>query len=52
MSVRPPEAIRLGGKITYLNEVEAAKIGEQNAKLVDRPWEIWKIQASSHAQQK
>lgn len=44
------EALRLGGKITFLNEVEAAKIGEQNDKLVDRPWEIWKNQAFSHAQ--
>jgi HCOMODA/2-hydroxy-3-carboxy-muconic semialdehyde decarboxylase len=44
------EALRLGGKITFLNEIEAAKIGEQFDKLVDRPWEIWKIQALSHAQ--
>ena len=44
------EALRLGGKITYLNEIEAAKIGEQNDKLVDRPWEIWKNQAISHSQ--
>ena len=29
------DAIHLGGKITFLNEVEAAKIGEQNDKLVD-----------------
>ena len=46
------EALRLGGKITYLNEVEAAKIGEQNDKLVDRPWEIWKNQAITHSQQR
>jgi HCOMODA/2-hydroxy-3-carboxy-muconic semialdehyde decarboxylase len=46
------DAIHLGGKITFLNEEEAAKIGEQNDKLVDRPWEIWKIEALSHAQQK
>jgi HCOMODA/2-hydroxy-3-carboxy-muconic semialdehyde decarboxylase len=44
------EALRMGGKITFLNEVEAAKIGEQNDRLVDRPWEIWKNQALSHAQ--
>jgi ribulose-5-phosphate 4-epimerase/fuculose-1-phosphate aldolase len=46
------EAIRLGGTITYLNEVEAARIGVENDEGVDRPWEIWKIQASSHAHQK
>jgi HCOMODA/2-hydroxy-3-carboxy-muconic semialdehyde decarboxylase len=46
------DAIHLGGKITFLNEDEAAKIGEQNDKLVDRPWEIWRIEALSHAQQK
>jgi HCOMODA/2-hydroxy-3-carboxy-muconic semialdehyde decarboxylase len=46
------DAIHLGGKITFLNEVEAAKIGEQNDKLVDRPWEIWRIEALSRAQQK
>jgi HCOMODA/2-hydroxy-3-carboxy-muconic semialdehyde decarboxylase len=46
------EALRLGGNVTFLNEVEASKIGEQNDKLVDRPWEIWKNQALSHAQQK
>jgi HCOMODA/2-hydroxy-3-carboxy-muconic semialdehyde decarboxylase len=44
------EALRLGGKITYLNEIEAAKIGQQFDQLVDRPWEIWRIQALSHAQ--
>jgi ribulose-5-phosphate 4-epimerase/fuculose-1-phosphate aldolase len=43
------EALRLGGKITFLNEVEAAKSGAQLEKLVDRPWEIWKNQARSHA---
>jgi HCOMODA/2-hydroxy-3-carboxy-muconic semialdehyde decarboxylase len=46
------EALRMGGRITFLNETEAARIGEQFDKLVDRPWEIWKIQALSHAQQK
>ena len=46
------EALRLGGKITYLNEVEAAKIGAQNEALVERPWEIWKNQAIAHAAQK
>jgi hypothetical protein len=39
------EALRLGGNITFLNEVEAAKIGAQNDLLVDRPWEIWKSRA-------
>jgi ribulose-5-phosphate 4-epimerase/fuculose-1-phosphate aldolase len=42
------EAMRLGGKITYLNEVEAAKIGELNDQQVDRPWEIWAQQARAH----
>jgi ribulose-5-phosphate 4-epimerase/fuculose-1-phosphate aldolase len=46
------EALRLGGKVTFLNEVEAAKIGELNESLVDRPWEIWKNQALAHAQQR
>jgi len=46
------EALRLGGKITFLNEVEAAKIGAQNDVLVERPWEIWKNQAISRAAQK
>jgi len=46
------EALRLGGKITFLNEVEAAKIGAQNDVLVERPWEIWKNQAMSRAAQK
>ena len=46
------EALRLGGKITFLNEVEAAKIGAQNDVLVERPWEIWKNQAIAHAAQK
>ena len=39
------EATRLGGSIVYLNEVEAARIGEGNDKLVDRPWELWKSRA-------
>jgi len=45
------EALRLGGKITFLNEAEAAKIGSQNDVLVERPWEIWKNQAMAHAAQ-
>lgn len=44
------DALRLGGKITYLNEAEAAKTAEQNDKLVDRPWEVWKSQANSRGQ--
>jgi ribulose-5-phosphate 4-epimerase/fuculose-1-phosphate aldolase len=43
------EALRMGGKITYLNEIEAARIGEQMDQLVDRPWELWKIHALSRA---
>ncbi len=46
------EALRLGGKITFLNEKEAARIGAENDEMVDRPWEIWKSQALLHAQQK
>ncbi len=42
------EAMRLGKNVIFLNEVEAAKVGEQNDKQVDRPWEIWKNQALSH----
>jgi len=42
------EAMRLGGKITYLNDVEAAKIGELNDQQVERPWEIWAQQARAH----
>jgi HCOMODA/2-hydroxy-3-carboxy-muconic semialdehyde decarboxylase len=41
------EAIRLGDQVTFLNEVEAAKIGRQNDALVDRPWEIWKAHATA-----
>jgi ribulose-5-phosphate 4-epimerase/fuculose-1-phosphate aldolase len=44
------DALRLGGRVTFLNEMEATKVGEQNDKLVDRPWEIWKSQALAHAQ--
>jgi HCOMODA/2-hydroxy-3-carboxy-muconic semialdehyde decarboxylase len=46
------QAISLGGKVVYMNETEASKIGDQNDKLVDRPWEIWKIQVLSHPLQK
>ena len=44
------DALKLGGKVTYLNEAEAAKIGAVNDTLVDRPWEIWKTQALSRQQ--
>jgi len=44
------DALKLGGKVTYLNEAEAAKIGAINDTLVDRPWEIWKTQALSRQQ--
>lgn len=46
------DALRLGGKITFLNEVEAAKVGAVNDQVVERPWEIWKNEALSHSQQK
>jgi ribulose-5-phosphate 4-epimerase/fuculose-1-phosphate aldolase len=43
------DALRLGGNITFLNEAEAANIGEQNDQLVERPWQIWMGQAEAHA---
>ena len=46
------DALRLGGNVTYLNEVEAAKIGEINDQHVDRPWELWKIQVLSRMQER
>ncbi len=45
------EAMRLGDNITYLNEVEAAKIGDINDQQVDRPWDLWKSQVMSRGQQ-
>jgi HCOMODA/2-hydroxy-3-carboxy-muconic semialdehyde decarboxylase len=42
------EALRLGGRITYLNEVEAAKTAELNDQQVDRSWDTWKSEALSH----
>ncbi len=36
------EALRLGGKVTFLNEVEARKMGAAMDGAVERPWEIWK----------
>lgn len=36
------EALALGGKITFLNETEAAKIGAINDQQAERPWESWK----------
>jgi HCOMODA/2-hydroxy-3-carboxy-muconic semialdehyde decarboxylase len=44
------DALRLGGKVTFLNEVEAGKIGAINDSVVERPWEIWKSQALSRFQ--
>ena len=41
------EALELGGKITLLNETEAAKIGEINDQQVDRPWDLWKRNAQA-----
>ena len=41
------EALKLGGKITFLNETEAAKIGEINDQQVDRPWDLWKRNAQA-----
>jgi hypothetical protein len=39
------EALKLGGKITFLNETEAAKIGVINDQQVERPWDLWKRNA-------
>lgn len=44
------EALRLG-KVTFLNEVEAAKVGATNEGQVGRPWEIWKMRVLNKAQQ-
>jgi ribulose-5-phosphate 4-epimerase/fuculose-1-phosphate aldolase len=44
------EALRLGGKIKFLNEVEARKIAAVNDGAVERPWELWKNQAMSRPQ--
>ena len=44
------EALQLGGSITYLNEIEAAKTAEVNDQQVDRSWEIWKSEALAHDQ--
>jgi ribulose-5-phosphate 4-epimerase/fuculose-1-phosphate aldolase len=41
------EALKLGGKITFLNESEAAKIGMINDSQVERPWDLWKRNAQS-----
>jgi HCOMODA/2-hydroxy-3-carboxy-muconic semialdehyde decarboxylase len=42
------EALQLGGSITYLNEVEAARTAEVNDQQVDRSWDIWKSEALAH----
>ena len=34
-------ALQLRGQVTYLNEVEAARIGELNDQQVDRAWDLW-----------
>ena len=44
--------MRLGKNVIFLNEVAAANVAAVNDKQVDRPWEIWKMQALSRAQQK
>jgi ribulose-5-phosphate 4-epimerase/fuculose-1-phosphate aldolase len=38
------QALALGGHVTYLNEVEATKIGKINDEQVERAWDIWKAQ--------
>jgi HCOMODA/2-hydroxy-3-carboxy-muconic semialdehyde decarboxylase len=37
------EAMKVGTKVTYLNEYEAEKIGAENDRQVERPWELWKL---------
>lgn len=44
------DALRLGGKVIFLNEVEASKVGAVIDNVVERPWEIWKNQALSRSQ--
>ena len=44
------EALRLGGKVEFLNEAEASKIAAVNDSVVERPWELWKNQALSRSQ--
>ena len=34
-------ALQLRGQVTYLNEIEAARIGELNDQQVNRAWELW-----------
>jgi ribulose-5-phosphate 4-epimerase/fuculose-1-phosphate aldolase len=46
------DALRLGGNITFLNEKEAVNIGAGVDSNVERPWEIWKNQALSRAEQR
>lgn len=46
------EALRLGGTVTFLNEAEATKVGAEDDRAVDRPWEIWKLQALAHEKQR
>ena len=41
------EALKLSANVTYLNEIEAARIGEINDRQVDRAWEIWKLRATA-----
>jgi HCOMODA/2-hydroxy-3-carboxy-muconic semialdehyde decarboxylase len=43
------EALRLGGKLRFLNEAEASKIAAVNDGAVERPWELWKKQALSRS---
>jgi HCOMODA/2-hydroxy-3-carboxy-muconic semialdehyde decarboxylase len=40
------EALRLGqGRVTFLNDAEAAAITETNRAQIGRPWDLWKAQA-------
>ena len=40
------EAMRLG-KVTYLNDAEAAGATRANDEVIDRPWQLWKSKAES-----
>lgn len=43
------KAIGLNGEITYLSDEEAALADDMMAGVMNRPWELWKKQASGQA---
>jgi HCOMODA/2-hydroxy-3-carboxy-muconic semialdehyde decarboxylase len=42
------QALRLGSKVTYLTQEEAAATGNFMDSQADRPWEMWAEQAIAH----